>query len=394
MGIKYFFMFLFSIGIFFNVYADTNGVWHDAKDIRPGIIGSDENPGEYIFNNVIKYKGTELDLRYVNENQVSSISSGMVIDNSITVADTSPDIDQAVLWRHQRNTDTQIITGGKILKTTSKGANLNGNFYADKFCFNNGAGCLTFNGVSGGSSGATGATGATGSSSGSLWGLNGQDIFRSSGKVGIGTNIPGAALEVIGQTDSVGFTGVRIRSLDSGGAPGLGFYRPVDAEHYAGHVGVASLSGQFSDDSNSGDIVLRGAKNADVRLSTISGSKSIKTGLLLKNNGNVGIGVSNPSVKLEVAGNIIASNPTSGNHVATKDYVDSIAVGGSSGSSSSSSTLGQNACYWEYLNNCGHSCGGLAYFKICKSGYYMAGYGLSTFDHYATHGHRIYCCKP
>lgn len=37
----------------------------------------------------------------------------------------------------------------------------------------------------------------------------------------------------------------------------------------------------------------------------------------------VGIGTASPTAKLHVNGNIIASNPTADNHVATKDYVDS-----------------------------------------------------------------------
>lgn len=36
----------------------------------------------------------------------------------------------------------------------------------------------------------------------------------------------------------------------------------------------------------------------------------------------VGIGTASPTAKLHVAGNIIASDPTAANHVATKDYVD------------------------------------------------------------------------
>ncbi|MDR0859723.1 MAG: hypothetical protein LBO09_01735 [Candidatus Peribacteria bacterium] len=40
------------------------------------------------------------------------------------------------------------------------------------------------------------------------------------------------------------------------------------------------------------------------------------------NSGNVGIGINNPTAKLQVNGNIIASNPTANNHVATKEYVD------------------------------------------------------------------------
>jgi hypothetical protein len=39
--------------------------------------------------------------------------------------------------------------------------------------------------------------------------------------------------------------------------------------------------------------------------------------------GNVGIGVTNPEDKLEVNGNIIASDPIDSNHVATKSYIDS-----------------------------------------------------------------------
>ncbi|MCC7571659.1 hypothetical protein KO465_10150 [Candidatus Micrarchaeota archaeon] len=42
-------------------------------------------------------------------------------------------------------------------------------------------------------------------------------------------------------------------------------------------------------------------------------------------NKRLGIGTTSPGAKLEVNGNIIASDPTDGSHVATKGYVDSIA---------------------------------------------------------------------
>jgi hypothetical protein len=43
---------------------------------------------------------------------------------------------------------------------------------------------------------------------------------------------------------------------------------------------------------------------------------------LQPDSGNVGIGTTSPSAKLEVAGNVIASTPTASNHLATKAYVD------------------------------------------------------------------------
>lgn len=51
--------------------------------------------------------------------------------------------------------------------------------------------------------------------------------------------------------------------------------------------------------------------------------------LFVDSTGTVGIGVTNPTEKLEVNGNIIAADPTQSNHVATKNYVDS--AGGSGG---------------------------------------------------------------
>lgn len=71
------------------VWADTNGVWHRAEDIAPGIFGSDEMDGTYRFNNSLYldkdsyYKSVELENLFVNEGQLNSISSNMIVDNTI-----------------------------------------------------------------------------------------------------------------------------------------------------------------------------------------------------------------------------------------------------------------------------------------------------------------------
>lgn len=38
-------------GISAFVWADSNGIWHEAEDVLPGTFGSDEVDGDYIFNN-------------------------------------------------------------------------------------------------------------------------------------------------------------------------------------------------------------------------------------------------------------------------------------------------------------------------------------------------------
>ena len=59
------------------------------------------------------------------------------------------------------------------------------------------------------------------------------------------------------------------------------------------------------------------SKNAEIA-NTVQGDKLYVD----PNSGNVGIGKTDPAVKLHVNGNIIASDPISLSHVATKSYVD------------------------------------------------------------------------
>ena len=85
-------------------YADTNGIFIQARDVVPGTFGADEGGSDFTFpsnlnvlneintkilnvSDSLKYEGVELDDRYVDENQKDSISSNMIINNVITSED-------------------------------------------------------------------------------------------------------------------------------------------------------------------------------------------------------------------------------------------------------------------------------------------------------------------
>ena len=62
MKLKLFLTMLLGVGIFFTglVWADTNGVWHDAEDVRAGTFGADEGDTTtpYVFNNPVQMDNT------------------------------------------------------------------------------------------------------------------------------------------------------------------------------------------------------------------------------------------------------------------------------------------------------------------------------------------------
>lgn len=94
-GCNLFFLSILFIGSM--IYADSNGVFHQASDVRGGIFGSDEQDvttsftfaNQVFFNNNISYFGEDIDERFVNENQANSINSSMIVDSAILGEDIS-----------------------------------------------------------------------------------------------------------------------------------------------------------------------------------------------------------------------------------------------------------------------------------------------------------------
>lgn len=131
--------------------------------------------------------------------------------------------------------------------------------------------------------------------------LVGQNVFPTSGNVGIGTNLPSTDLEIRDNSNPA----LRIRSSKR---------NPFNGEYV--QLSVADCNGCFSSNAREGDVLLLGAPaDNDFRISN-SGSGNIifSTGawtddtarLIITNDGNIGIGKLNPTDKLEVNGRIHA----------------------------------------------------------------------------------------
>ncbi len=68
------------------IFADGNGIWHEATDIRGGVFGSDENDGvDFTFNRNIVYKGIELDSKFINSDG-DTLSGDFLVSGKFTVS--------------------------------------------------------------------------------------------------------------------------------------------------------------------------------------------------------------------------------------------------------------------------------------------------------------------
>ncbi len=331
------------------VNAETNGIWHNAEDIRPGEFASDEGGGDFRFPQNVD----------INNNLgvgTNSIISGNPAQNSYIignfgVGDTTP-LNQLSVESTAGNVVIGITSNGLTYSSIDfyNGANnkwgigkdSSDNFYIDEF------------GVA-----------------------NRLSVIQGTGYVGINTYTPRAELEVDGDIIAKNIklsNGTNVSSLDdvyvnedqpnSITSPmivdGTIIANDISSNYYlwnrygndvttnlAGNVGIGTTNpaaklhivndgagAELLLDAPSGDVsgirfaidgsdkfFIGGAEDA-LMLGKIDPAVSNMATIFLTNLRDVGIGTASPQAKLHVTGNIIANNPTQNNHVATKQYVD------------------------------------------------------------------------
>ncbi|MDD2678049.1 MAG: hypothetical protein PHN95_01370, partial [Candidatus Pacebacteria bacterium] len=161
-----------------------------------------------------------------------------------------------------------------------------------------------------------------GGGGGGIWTQSGTNIYYSTGNVGIGTTVPGTSLEVNGKVKAPYFI---TSSIDGDTFTGTWTTGYNNAVHYYG------LS-DFNVDGTNFGVALSGY--GGLAFYTGYNASASAPDVVINTSGNVGIGTTEPSEKLEVSGNIKLSGasptykmtnvaaPTASSDVATKEYVD------------------------------------------------------------------------
>ncbi|MDY8136196.1 shufflon system plasmid conjugative transfer pilus tip adhesin PilV [Aquimarina sp. 2201CG5-10] len=132
--------------------------------------------------------------------------------------------------------------------------------------------------------------------------IHAQNTFPSNGNVGIGTTSPKQKLHVH-SINPASFT------LLSGTAPGILFSPTSTASFGVAAIGLSTSSAHYHSSSSSGDFNIRSAGGRDIVIGTLASSNSTNgtERMRIKNNGNVGIGTSNPVYKFQAQGDIYAN---------------------------------------------------------------------------------------
>ncbi len=139
------------------------------------------------------------------------------------------------------------------------------------------------------------------------WSVSGADVYRASGRVGIGTSSPGATLDVQGASSTVKLgglagTGTRLVTTAADGTLGAGSFPQL------------SISNSTISLTNGGSVTVPGdnlgnhtaTTNVGLNGNWLSNAPGNANGLRVDNAGSVGVGVSSPTQALDVQGGILA----------------------------------------------------------------------------------------
>ena len=209
-----------------------------------------------------------------------------------------------------------------------------------------------------GSQGVTGCTGPTGPTGPSQWSVyNSNDIYYTTGNVGIGSSTPNYTLDIVGNTNIIGNTtispnlivtgniylnGVQVSTSGGGGGGGQWSNGVTSGNiYYTGNVGIGGGDPQYSLDVSGttnikGNLIIYNdaSFNGNISVSrniyingvpvTTGSSSQWSNGVTSGNiyyTGNVGIGGGDPQYSLDISGTVYITGTAYATYfISTSDY--------------------------------------------------------------------------
>ena len=129
----------------------------------------------------------------------------------------------------------------------------------------------------------------------SNWSVDGSDIYRSSGNVGLGTTSPDNSLHIYKNADER-TSGLFIEKANGGTGTAAIFF---GVNHSTENPGVAKAAIFYERNSSGGRGDLKFCNDASSDANNVT-PEAADTRMIIKNNGNVGIGVTSPQTNLHV----------------------------------------------------------------------------------------------
>jgi hypothetical protein len=163
--------------------------------------------------------------------------------------------------------------------------------------------------------GDAGTNGTNGNDGTNYFELSGSDIYRSSGNVGLGTTSPNNSLHIYKNADER-TSGLFIEKANGGTGTAAIFF---GVNHSTENPGVAKAAIFYERNSSGGRGDLKFCNDASSDANNVT-PETADTRMIIKNNGNMGIGINSPSAKLHVSGGNLKISASGGGGLYDNGY--------------------------------------------------------------------------